>query len=129
MLAVEEPSVGLVEVRGVADVRRNDSILASHAVDLNRELDGNGELLELAGEVPHRGPAEALAVEDEAAASGLPHELERDGPAPILERLGEETSAAELESELPDALRLVIPGVIDMARGICGDKSAIPQPA
>ena len=111
MLAVEEPSVGLEEVRGVPNVGRESTVLSSHAVDLNRELDRNGELLELPREARHGGSAEALTVEDEPAAPRLPHELERDFTAPILERLGEEALSPELERELPDAFGLVIPGV------------------
>src|SRR3989304_6757829 len=94
MLAIEEPSVRLEQVRGVSNVGRQSAVLSSHAVDLKRELDRNGEPLELPREVRHGGSAEALTVEDEAVAPRLPPELERDVAAPVLERLGGDTPAA-----------------------------------
>jgi len=111
MLAIEEPSVRLEQVRGVPNVGREGAVLSSHAVDLKRELDRNGEPLELPREARHGGSAEALTVEDEPVTPRLPHEIERDVAAPVLERLGEEAPAPELERDLPNSFGLVVPGV------------------
>lgn len=111
MLSVEKPSVRLEEVRGVPHVGRESSILSSDAVDLKRELDGNGELLELPREARDRGPAEALSVDDEPAGERLAHDFESDRAAPILERLREKAPPPELEGELSHAFGRVIPGV------------------
>ena len=111
MLAVEEPSVRLEEVGGVPNVGRQGAVVSSHAVDLNRELDRNGDPLEIPRESHHGGSAEALTKEDQPFAPHLPHELESDVAAPILERFGEEAVAPELERELPDSFGLVVPGI------------------
>jgi len=111
MFALDEPAVRLEEIRSVPNVGREGAVLSSHAVDLNRELDRNGQLLEIPCEAHDRGTAEALAVEDEPVGPRLPHELEGDVAAPVLERLGEKAPAPELERELPDSLGLVVPGV------------------
>jgi hypothetical protein len=108
MLAIEEPSVRLVEVRGVPDVRRQDRVVPSDAVDLKRELDGD---LRLPREAHHRGPAEALSVDHETGGPRLLDQAERQVAASILEGLGEDSRAPQFQCELPDAFGRVVPGV------------------
>jgi hypothetical protein len=108
VLAVEKPSVRLVEVRRVPDVRRQDRIVPPDTVDLKRQLDGS---LHLPRESHRRGPAEALSVHDEAGRPRLPREDEGQVAASILEGFRMEPPAPQVERELPDAFGVVVPCV------------------
>jgi hypothetical protein len=108
VLAIEEPSVRLVEVRGVPDVRRQDRVVPSDAVDLKRELDFD---LRFPREAHHRGTAKALSVHDETGCPRLLDQAERHVAASILECLGEDSPAPQIQCQLPDAFGLVVPGV------------------
>jgi hypothetical protein len=108
MLAIEKPSIRLVEVRRVPYVRGKNRVVPPDAVDLERELDGN---LHLAREAHHGGSAEALPVHDEARRARLLDEGEGDVASSILEGLRVETRAAKIEGEPSDAFGVVVPRV------------------
>lgn len=62
-------SVGLIKIRRASDIWRNYAVVladATHAVDLNRQQDGNPAFLEFTCEMDHRGAAQAVTIENDS---------------------------------------------------------------